>query len=501
MPDFKTTHAEIKDSSVISIIIGRNGTGKSRFLRAISEDIRNDDNYRVVYISPERAGVFSQDSTVEQAVNTQVEWAFNTRNSNQSENFRKISATYLKNLEISWLRSMERDPSIRSILDQTFDTEYLDKINELLSNVRIQREPTKGSFKFETYEGTEVLPGDLSSGESESITLATEILYFLSMVTNQKVHVLLIDEPDVHLHPDMQAKLGRFITREIDGLPQEKKDRCKVIIATHSTALIAGLALSKNVKIAVKEFGRNIVVAKEISDLVRKTSSFFAHPLSQIIAHEPILIIEGEDDARVLQQAARSSQGKIKVFPCIAVSVDEMNELEQFCGDVLESMYDNPIGYSLRDGDGKQEDLEPVKCIKRFRLQCYAMENVLLTDECLATMDSNWADFRNKAGVWCDLAENANNNKRPLIAEIIASPDRSRHVKIKDARTMICAILGCSKPWEVVVGQTIAGVASPLAQYTEETSIVSYLDIPLLEAIGFAAGAAPAEPGAVQATG
>lgn len=484
MPDFTTNNAKIIDAALINIIIGRNGAGKSRFLRTINNDVKDDERYRAIYVSPERGGIFVHDANLEQSLINE-NWSYNVRNANQAEGFRKISAIYLKELELFWLRSVESKLALRTDLQRTFETEYLDKINDLLINIRILRDPTKGSFSFETYDGTVVSPSDLSSGESEAVTLATEILRFFSMLNLQRKNILMLDEPDVHLHPDLQARLGRFIIGLTDGLSPEERNATLVVIATHSTALTASLSAYIQTKIAVKVFDNNNVIAKDIDAQIRKTAAFFAHPLSQVIAQDPILIIEGEDDSRVLQQAARSSQGRIKIFPCVAESVTHMATLETFCNEILGAMYDHPIGYSIRDGDGQRGTLTDAGCIKRFRLQCYAIENLLLSDEGLAKMNSNWQDFQTRAQQWCINRNNPTDNQIILLQQIINSPDRCRDVKIKDVRTLICAILHVNKPWEVLLGQCIAALPNPLPAQIGATSLIEFFGVPALKALGF----------------
>ena len=46
--------------SSLNLIVGRNGSGKSRFLRALSK-IRDEGDANVSYVSPERAGKFAAD--------------------------------------------------------------------------------------------------------------------------------------------------------------------------------------------------------------------------------------------------------------------------------------------------------------------------------------------------------------------------------------------------------------------------------------------------------
>ena len=58
-----------------------------------------------------------------------------------------------------------------------------------------------------------VRANDISSGESELISLGIEFLVFGEELQAEKDNWLLIDEPDVHLHPDLQARLVRFLEK------------------------------------------------------------------------------------------------------------------------------------------------------------------------------------------------------------------------------------------------------------------------------------------------
>ncbi|ENM5537183.1 ATP-binding protein, partial [Escherichia coli] len=155
--------------------------------------------------------------------------------------------------------------------------------------------------------------------------------------------------------------------------------------------------------------------------------------------------------------AARTSQGRIKIFPVLAGSVDQQSQLEDFCVDLLSTLYDNPIAFSLRDGDGViNESLEHRLPLKRYRLRCYAIENVLLTDSCLAVMNVTWVEFVDAAKKWVE--DNQTHSDIALIAKLMESNDRLRHKKIKKIRQLVCAIVECKKPWEVVVGQAIGAL-------------------------------------------
>ena len=92
----------------------------------------------------------------------------------------------------------------------------LELINNLLDNVKLEatltNQPQISRGKNDTTIRTDE---QLSSGEKELISLAAEVLYFIYQIDNAtqtpKNALLLLDEPDVHLHPDLQYKLIKLL--------------------------------------------------------------------------------------------------------------------------------------------------------------------------------------------------------------------------------------------------------------------------------------------------
>jgi AAA15 family ATPase/GTPase len=485
MVDIQNKQWSIKNVTNINVIVGRNGSGKSRFLRSLAE-LASNPNYFVQYISPERAGSFLADMHIGNALLHDKNWEFSTKHKNQVESFKKISATKLRELSISFGEKVQHDKDLRSDLDKTFETVSLCKINNLLSNIYIEK---KGSqeFIFKTLLGQDISPDQISSGESEIVALGTEILDFferLASVQNiGKTNILFLDEPDVHLHPDLQSRLARFIIAEIQELNDNIKDNTFIIIATHSTPLLAELARSNLCSIGTKHHGSDDVILTAASKQFEKLAPFFGHPLSLIINKEIPFLIEGEDDERVWVQAYRTSQGKLNIFPCLSQTKDQQSELERECDKILSAIYeDDPKAISLIDGDGKFGDLHPCGCVRRFRLNCYAIENLLLTDDVLKKAGKNWELFEQNAKVW--LNENPKHQYVSEMATFLAKLDRNRHHKIKNIRNIIVEILGFNKPWEVVVGQAIGKLSHTIGSDIQPHSIVDYLGLPLLEEIG-----------------
>jgi AAA ATPase-like protein len=438
----------------INILLGRNGSGKSRFLREIDQYASKSEDYFIRYISPERAGVFKRDGSVMTNMESSTNWLSDVRRMNQAQNFKAASANLLREVETAYLRKMQDDPKIRFDQTKNFRRERLESINGLLANLTICQEGS--NFVFRNNDSKEIQPDQLSSGESESVALAVEIMYFFDNIKKDKKNILLLDEPDVHLHPDLQSRLAYFLINLVDGLDKKSKDDFLVILATHSTPFICALSQSDATAIGTKDFDLNEVSFVEISNQVKNIAPFFGHPLSLALSHDIMLILEGEDDERVWQQAARTSQGRIKLFPVVANSVAQQTQLEKFTADLLNSLYDEPRAYSLRDGDGIPEHLNPVGSVVRFRLQCYAIENLLLTDQALQKLGQTWKSFRTLAVTW--LVTNEDHKDSDTIRELIDSPDRLRNTKIKSIRQLICAISNSRKPWEVIVGQAIGSL-------------------------------------------
>jgi hypothetical protein len=157
----------------------------------------------------------------------------------------------------------------------------------------------------------------------------------------------------------------------------------------------------------------------------------------------------------------------------LATSVNQQTELEKFSAPILRALYDNPVAYSLRDGDGKAGPLAPEGPVQRFRLDCYAIENALVTAESLAVLDITWVRFQELAGIW--VGENPTHKDVGLVTELIASMDRLRHRKIKDIRQLIVAIAGSKKIWEVVVGQALASTVGTSSLPADPFAMVRFI--------------------------
>jgi len=462
----------------LNVILGKNGSGKSTLLRLIDSTLQNTERC-IRYITPERGGQLTFDGGVETNRASNPQWMISQRRNNRWEQFRQSSVAEFRNLETLVLRSIECDPKVRAS-DFSFDSE-LECINEVLDRVRMTRSDGAGFDVVVIESGEEAKASDLSSGESELISLAVEILYFAYLCQQDKYAAtdnwLLLDEPDVHLHPDLQHRLMALLvnsTTDING---------RVAIATHSTSILSSLcSLSPNVRVALKKFGPQELIFKEVQDSMRSILPMFgAHPLSNIFNQKPPLIVEGEDDERIWQAAVRRSEGRISVYPCVAGDIQSMNQYEIGARQIIESVYDDAIAYSLRDRDDVETDvIDDIGTVKRFRLNCRNAENLIVTDDVLHLLGSDWTALQTDLQKWME--DNPNHSRH---ADVLSFQDGGwdrRNHPLKDLRMLIVGLTGSNKPWEIAVGQAVAGLKD--SDHAGEDCLKNYLGEKLVTGLG-----------------
>lgn len=472
---------ELTNSSSINVIMGKNGCGKSILLRIFDSKPELD----TTYISPERGGNIEYNSELENKVAHPLYDESSERRKNQSVAFRSASTIKLYN----FLHSFLKRTGVQYIGSYPEIDRFLQKINLLLDNIYIEFnpeiEPKDGSTEFFSFNPQitikskktkdPIQPNEISSGESEIISLATEVLYFSK--SHQQESYLLMDEPDVHLHPDLQQRFMQFLVDIV-----EENSSIKIFIATHSTPILSSLTDFKDARVAFMKKGDTKLDFMPIDNTLSSVLPIFgAHPLSSVFNQSPILLVEGDDEIIIWQQVIRSSKGKIKIYPCSVDGVNKLHKHEKQTNIIISSVYDNPIAFSLRDGDKDPGvKLDNVGLVKRFRLNCYSSENLLLTDDVLEKCNLTWDDVKEKIKEW--ERNNAKHSRYNCIKEFIDGGFQRREAKIKKIINIL-ASMRASKAWQILLGRAIADLSedSPVG----EGSLRSFLGEEFVQEIIF----------------
>ena len=463
----------LRDLGAINIVLGKNGCGKSTLLKEL--DIALDpENGSRKYITPERGGHLTHNPNLEHSYTKNGEnWAFGQLRKNQYEQFKQQSVLQYRKLETATLREIEKTLELRRNEAYTFDS-VVESINNLLSNIEIKR--SDNDFKvFKKGTEDEISVEQISSGESELIALAIECLYFSKRVVNEETNILFLDEPDVHLHPDLQVKFAKFIVDLVD------ENEFIVILATHSTALLGGFFNVHDAKFCFMEQDQKDLSFQSVDEVYKRILPIFgAHPLSNLFNESPILLVEGEDDVRIWQQANRTSQGQLKLYPCSVDTIDNLNEYENEVSSIIRSVYDDASGYSLRDRDDSPEEIEDKPSVVRMRLSCRAAENLILCDEVLTALGTNWTELRTRLETW--IGSNEGHSKH---ADVVAFRDSGYDRKgsnLKQIRNILIGQSNSNKPWEIAVGQAIGKLKTgEIANDTADNKLSNYLGTKVIQ--------------------
>ena len=185
-------------------------------------------------------------------------------------------------------------------------------------------------------------------------------------------------------------------------------------------------------------------------------------------------MLEGEDDERIWQQAVRTSVGKIKIYPVSCGSKDQIKKYESEVLKIINSVYDEAKAYSLRDRDDDLEEINDSLPLKRFRLSCRNAENLILSNEVLESLGTNWEQLKSSINIW--LKGNDHHKHFQSVKKFKDSDLDRKNYDLKEIRNDLMHFIESSKPWEVAVGQRIGSLTwSDSTDFSQEGSIYNYL--------------------------
>lgn len=495
IPDLAFDGLKVKDFGRINILVGKNGCGKSSLLRGIQ---RHTQDKHTKYITPERGGAVKYNASYEQQLHeNRAHHLISERSRNQKIDFRGQSAALFNELAVNFMQALHYDDALRLDLTYKFETRILDKINALLDNITIELSDAAKRFLIRNKRTqAEIDPANISSGESELFSLAVEIFSFAYEKSIGADKIVFFDEPDVHLHPDLQYRFAKLINTI------SLEHHIEFVIATHSTVIISALSDETNAKIGFMHEGKEEIKFREITNALRDVVPVFSpHPLSNQFNSSPILIVEGDDDAIAWTQATKSSQGHIRVSPCVAGTIGKMSEYEQLADELALSLYDIPKGYSIRDRDSGNGRNTNLTVINSLVLNCYSLENLLLSDDVLAASGTNWPAMKQQIEDWlnCHQQHLYANSIRQFCSDGYL---RQTH-KIKDYRNILLGMINPNRPFYMLIGQAIGGLRrTDLARIDQDGSLPKFLGEPIMKQMLFpSVSIAPADGPSGQARG
>lgn len=427
----------------ITLLFGKNSAGKSLLLRGWRErDVENTH-----YVTPERGGEISYNpGHIQHQQNP-------TGRRGQTEN--NFAPTYREQVvaRISayfQVRGDQRGSDLRG------DPSEIERLLALLIpdfTVEISATATPPFDLTRASDGQHVSNvSELSSGEAQILTLGLDVLTIAGIwdIEQKPTRLLLLDEPDAHLHPDLQARLADFLC-EIG-----RRFKLQMVIATHSTTLLAALGQfgGNDSSVVYLDRTKSDFTPRRFDAVMKEVAACLGgNVLMGPLFGATLLLVEGDDDYRIWSQVPRHHKVTLAVIPS---NGDEIRKYQLTLERIFGSLADEPtapFGIALLDGDKPiptPNPDNPQKYVRYVGMACHEAENLYVTDEVLADLDLSW----DAAAQRIEQEAQHYGNKRPILAG--ASTWNRQDVNLKEVINQIAQILDPKNVhWTFRVGRVI----------------------------------------------
>ncbi len=374
---------ELKNLTDVTVLFGKNGSGKSILLR----QWRNADPDGAHYVAPERTGEIQSNPS-----NMQSQLIAINRMSASSRNYVNDYRTQVVSRVQSYF--LARGAHRSNLLPGRTPSEIEEMLTELIPDFEFQIKADDPPYVIRRLSTNEAVGGvdQLSSGEAQLVTISLDILTIAAIweLEKRNQRILLIDEPDAHIHPDLQIRFADFTQRVARNYDLQ------VIIATHSTTMLSALGQIGGAETSVIYLDRRDTTfqARSFNKVMKEmTTCLGGHALMGPLFNSPLLLVEGDDDYRIWSQVPRHHQISLAVVPA---NGDEIFQYQRtlemiFCSITEPSQ--RPLGFALLDGDKRlpiPNPQSPQNFVRFVRLVCHESENLYLTNEVLADLETTW---------------------------------------------------------------------------------------------------------------
>lgn len=455
---------DLRHLTDVTVIMGRNGAGKSLLLRAWRDSTPQD----VHYIAPERTGEMDfQPQYLQEEFDGERRRGYSGTNWVSEYRRRIISRIQTYFMKRGNVRGTGPLPGRPEDIEELVSSFIPDFVLQLTSG--------NPPYALARVGSDEQIQGisQLSSGEVQILTLALDILTMGAIwdIESRTERVLLIDEPDAHIHPDLEARFADVLIQVIE------KYQLQVVLATHSVSLLAALGQfgGSRTSVIYLQPRKDAPPAKPFDSILKETAACLGgHVLMGPLFGAPLLLVEGDDDYRLWSQVPRHQIINLAVLPS---NGEEIRRYQRSLETILSSLCserDEPMGYALLDGDQAvpQPSLQNPQTFMRFiRLACHEAENLYLTNEVLSSLGHTWEEAAqhivDRSGEFGEKAQS-----------LATAPAWDRKsIDIKNLINEISTILD-PKPihWTVRVGRAI-GRESPAGELSE------YLGVAVVKAL------------------
>lgn len=188
--------------------------------------------------------------------------------------------------------------SMGNVFGQSVNLQFAENsFSSILQNIKMVFFPYIGEIDDEKFRDVAIN----SLGYNNLLYIAT-VFAELEAVDNRLFSVLLIEEPEAHLHPQIQSKLIKYLQK----LTLEKKN-LQIILTTHSAVLASSVDIDAIIHVSGKETG---AFTKKISDFELECSvknylnRWMDITKSTLLFSKGVILVEGICEAMLLPSFA-----------------------------------------------------------------------------------------------------------------------------------------------------------------------------------------------------
>lgn len=380
----------IKNLTEVTVIFGRNGSGKSVMLRAW----RDQSLENVHYVTPERTGEMDlQPQYMKEELEATGRKNASSRNYMPEYRRRIVSRIQAYFMSRGNYRGESTAPGSPQHIEKYVSSLLTDFNLTIIGSAALP-------YELKRIETEEIITNvdQLSSGEAQLVTIGLDLLTIASMweVNEKNNCIILIDEPDAHIHPDLQVRFADFLFQIATHF------NLQFVVATHSTSLLAALGQfgGENASVIYLNRKKSEYKALKFGSVQKELSACLGgHVLMGPLFGSPILLVEGDDDYRIWSQVPRHH---ITNFAVIPSNGDEIKQYQKTLESIFDSLRENdetPCGFALIDHDKPLPEPNVhnlQRNIKYIQLSCHESENLYLADEVLEDMGINWEQAKEK---------------------------------------------------------------------------------------------------------
>lgn len=410
----------------LTVILGPNGSGKTHLLRGLKNSFgANVSGKKVRFLSAGRMGMLEQFRS-------------------DFDGHRGSSPNY----ELASYGSKSDTPRRHQMETLSGDFQTLAERPDILVKIQERlRKLFKRDLLIEWDAGTLKVSFSLLNTESKPYSSGREasglmhLVGILSALYDDEVGALLIDEPEVSLHPQLQA----FLLKEmlsIAGHPSEGKNKKFVVIATHSTEMLQ-ITRPDDLLSLVFCYDLNsepVQIAAETGELKNKKIQGLIARLGQehklsLFCKRPLLV-EGPSDVMICSALSSKADKHLEAAGSQLLPVIGKGQMP-IVTKLLRLLGKDPV--ALTDADGIADGLDlanqflsncasaDTAAVKQGAASACAMASSIYADFC-KIVESRWTEISTKAEAhpyWVNKkdGEDSLSKRRAAFSTLFASSD------------------------------------------------------------------------------